>query len=123
MFNAQKKAAEDRKSGGKALAPFNPQYVLSKDGRKTIFDLPSLFKAVMDVGVEYYEDTLRTKLSMESNIVTEHILNEQIQRALSKGILLQSKSALNGKKIFMLHQQEPIQTELNFTSDVEPVKT
>jgi hypothetical protein len=123
MFNAQKKAAGDRQSGGKTLAPFNPKYVLGREGRKTTFDLPCLFKAVMDVGVEYYDDNLRTKLSMESNIVSEQILTEQIQRALSEGILFQSKSALNGKKIFMLHQQEPIQTELNFQTDDEPVKT
>lgn len=105
MFQAQKKAAEDRQTGGKTLAPFNPKYVLGKEGRKTIFDLPSLFKAVMDEGVEYDDDNLRSKLSMESNIVTEHILTEQIQQALADGILLQSASPLNGKKIYMLNAQ------------------
>lgn len=102
MFQAQKKAAEDRQSGGKALAPFNPKYVLGKEKRKTIFDLPSLFKAVMDEGVEYYEDNLRSKISLESNIMTDHILGEQIQKAISDGIILQSVSPLNGKKIYML---------------------
>ncbi len=105
MFQAQKKAAEDRQSANKTLAPFNPKYVKGKEGRKTLFDLPSLFKAVMDEGVEYYDDNLRTKLSMEANIVTDHILTEQIQRALAAGIILESRSALNGKKIYMLNAQ------------------
>ena len=105
MFQAQKKAAEDRQTGRKTLAPFNPKYVLGKEGRKTIFDLPSLFKAVMDEGVEYDDATLRAKLSMESNIVTDHILTEQIQQALSDGIILQSASPLNGKRIYMLNAQ------------------
>lgn len=113
MFQAQKKAAEDRQSGGKTLAPFNPKYVLGKEGRKTIFDLPSLLKAIMDEGVEYYDDDLRAKLSLESNIMTDHILAEQIQRALSDGIILETRSALNGKKIYML-RETCRQTELNF---------
>lgn len=122
MFQAQKKAAEDRQSGGKALAPFNPKYVLGKEGRKTIFDLSSLFRAVMDEGVEYYDDNLRSKISLESNIVTDYILTEQIQRALSDGILLQSVSPLNGKRVYMLRAAiaepvaapQPIQQSLNF---------
>ena len=122
MFQAQKKAAEDRQSGGKTLAPFNPKYVLGKEGRKTIFDLPSLFKAIMDEGVEYYDDDLRARLSLESNIMTDHILVEQIQRALSDGIILETRSALNGKKIYML-RETCRQTELNFLADVEPAET
>ena len=105
MFQAQKKAAEDRQSANKTLAPFNPKYVKGKEGRKTLFDLPSLFKAVMDEGVEYDDGNLRTKLSLESNIVTDHVLSEQIQRAIADGIILQSVSPLNGKKIYMLHAQ------------------
>ncbi len=105
MFQAQKKVMEDRQSGGKALVPFNPKYVLGKENRKTIFDLPALFKAVMDVGVQYYEDNLRSKVSLESNIMTDHILAEQIKKAVADGIILQSVSALNGKKIYMLNAQ------------------
>ena len=118
MFQAQKKAAEDRQTVNKALAPFNPKYVLGKEGRKTIFDLPALFTACMEKGVEYYQDALQTKLSMESNIMTDRILNEQIQKAVNDGVILQSVSALNGKKIFMLRNvtQEYQQTELNFDS-------
>ena len=117
MYQAQKKAAEDRQATGKALAPFNPKYVLGKENRKTVFDLPALFKACMDDGVEYYEDILRSKVSLESNIVKDHLLDEQIKRALSDGIILQSVSPLNGKKIYMLRKQAPptpTQQSLNF---------
>ena len=120
MFQAQKKAAEDRQAGSKTLAPFNPKYVLGKEGRKTVFDLPALFTACMEKDVEYYQDNLQTKLSMESNIMADHILSEQIQKAVTDGILLQSVSALNGKKIYMLRNDprglSPVcrQTELNF---------
>lgn len=123
MFQAQKKAAGDRQNGGKALAPFNPKYVLGKEGRKTIFDLPALFAACMDQGVEYYEDNLRSKVSRESNIMTDHILTEQIQKAVAGGILLQSVSPLNGKKIYMLRGDTRVvspschQAELNFDTN------
>ena len=122
LFQAQKKVAEDRQTGSKTLAPFNPRYVRGKEGHKTVFDLPALFKAVMDDGVTYYHDDLKNKLSMESNILTDHILDEQISRALNAGLLLESRSALNGKKIYMLHQQAksaPAQQSLNFTTDDE----
>ena len=122
LFQAQKKVAEDRQTGSKTLAPFNPRYVRGKEGHKTVFDLPALFEAVMDDGVTYYHDDLKNKLSMESNILTDHILDEQISRALNAGLLLESRSALNGKKIYMLHQQAksaPAQQSLNFTTDDE----
>lgn len=118
LFQAQKKAVDQRQheGGGKALAPFNPKYVLGKDGRRTIFDIPALFAACMEVGREYEEEELRTKLSMESNIVTDHVLDEQLSRALSDGIVMQSVSALNNKKIYILRPkpQTPTQRELQF---------
>lgn len=122
LFQAQKKAAGDRQSGGKTLAPFNPSYVLGKEGRKTIFDLPALFKACMNEGVEYSEGDLRTKLSMESNIVTDRILDEQISHAITDGILLQSVSPLNGKRVYMLRTDSGavVQQSLNFDSNDEP---
>jgi len=102
MFEAQKKAAGNRQTEGKALAPFNPKYVLGKENRKTIFDLPALFAACMEKGVECPLDELKPKLSMESNIMVDHILMEQIQKAVNNGIILQSVSPLNGKKIYLL---------------------
>ena len=102
MFVAQKKAAGNRQTEGKALAPFNPKYVLGRENRKTIFDLPALFAACMEKGVECPLDELKPKLSMESNIMVDHILLEQIQKAVNNGIILQSVSPLNGKKIYIL---------------------
>ena len=121
MFQAQKKAMEDRQLGNKNRVPFNPKYVLGKVNHKTLFDLPALFTTCMEKGVEYYQDDLRTKLSMESNIMTDHVLDEQIEKAVTDGIILRSVSPLNGKKIYMLRNgiqeaQTPAchQTELNF---------
>lgn len=116
LFKAQKKVAEDRQNANKSLAPFNPKYVLGKEGRKTVFDLKQLFKAVMDEGVEYDDDILRSKLSIESNIMTEHILNEQVQKAVADGVILQSVSPLNGKRIYMLRTVAPVcnEPQLNF---------
>ena len=102
MFEARKKAAGNRQTEGKTLAPFNPKYVLGKENRKTVFDLPALFAACMEKGVECPLDELIPKLSMESNIMVEHILLEQIQKAVNNGIILQSVSPLNGKKIYLL---------------------
>ena len=143
MFEAQKKAAGDRQTGSNTMPPLNPKYVLGKEGNKTKFDLPALFKACMDEGVEYYEENLRKGLSMESNIMSDRLLNEQFSRALADGILLQSVSPLNGKKIYMLRtiadpepvalglplatggtqegpQEGPIQQSLNFETDDLP---
>ena len=76
--------------------------------------------------VEYYQDDLRTKLRMESNIMTDHVLDEQIEKAVTDGIIHRSVSPLNGKKIYMLRNgiqesQTPAchQTELNFDETAE----
>ena len=121
MYQAQRKAAEDRQTISKAMPPFNPKYVLGREGRKTNFDRPALFRACMDEGVEYYEENLRSKLCMESNIVTDRILDEQISLAITEGLILQSVSPLNGKKVYMLRSAvKPVQQSLNFETDDVP---
>ena len=124
MFNAQKKVAEQRQREGSStkLAPFNPKYVAGKENHKTIFKVRELFTDSMEPGKQYYEDELLNRIGLASNIVTEKILSEQLTRALNEGILLQSRSALNGKKIYMLHQQAqpvPTQQTLNFDENTE----
>ena len=124
MFNAQKKVAEQRQreGGSTKLAPFNPKYVAGKENHKTIFKVRELFTDSMEPGKQYYEDELLNRIGLASNIVTEKILSEQLSRALNEGILLQSRSALNGKKIYMLHQQAqpvPTQQTLNFDENTE----
>ena len=72
---------------------------------------------------EYDEDELLNRIGLASNIVTDKILAEQLSRALREGIILQSVSALNGKKIYVLRQdlvQSPTQTEIHFDDDVRP---
>ena len=51
---------------------------------------------------------------MEANIVTARVLDEQIAKALAEDVIMQSKSALNGKKIYMLRPQAAVQTSLAF---------
>ena len=118
LYQAQRKVADDQqRDGKKMLAPINPAYVLRKENGKTILDLPKLFKACMEPNREYDEDELRLKVGAESNIAKDHIYRENVQKAIEQGIILQSKSALNGKNIYMLRTAEvkassPIRTSL-----------
>ena len=118
LFQAQRKAADERQRDGKStLAPFNPAYVLGKENHRTVFDVPKLFTACMIPGLEYYEDDLQLKVGAESNIATDRVFREQLHKAVTQGVVIQSRSALNGKKIYMLPPAEvkasgPIQTSL-----------
>ena len=126
QFNAQKKAAEQwqREGGERVRARFNPKYVTGKQGGKAVFDVRTLFKVCMVPGQEYAEDDLRSKVRLESNIVTDKILSEQFSRAVSEGVIMQSVSPLNGKKIYMLRndqQNSVTQTEIPFQqADEQP---
>lgn len=125
MFNAQKKVVEQRQreGGPTKLAPFNPKYVDGKDNHKTVFKIRELFTDCMESGKQYYEDELLNRIGLAANIVTDKILAEQLSRALREGIILQSVSALNGKKIFILRQDQdpsPTQTEINFDDNARP---
>ena len=125
MFNAQKKVVEQRQreGGSTKLAPFNPKYVDGKDNHKTVFKIRELFTDCMESGKQYYEDELLNCIGLAANIVTDKILAEQLSRALREGIILQSVSALNGKKIFILRQDQdpsPTQTEINFDDNARP---
>ena len=107
LFQAQRKVVDERQRDGKTtLAPFNPIYVLGKENHKTIFDVPKLFTACMQPGQEYSEDELQLKVGAESNIATERVYREQLSKAVTLGIVMQSKSALNGKNIYMLRVAE-----------------
>ena len=108
LFQAQRKAADERQRQGvsPSLLPFNPKYVLGKDNHKTVFDLPKLFSACMEPGKTYYETELQVKVGTESNIATDKVFREQLSKALSQGVIMQSKSALNGKTIYMLSQAQ-----------------
>ena len=108
LFQAQRKMADERQrqGGSPSLLPFNPKYVLGKDNHKTVFDLPKLFSACMEPGKTYYETELQVKVGTESNIATDKVFREQLSKALSQGVIMQSKSALNGKTIYMLSQAQ-----------------
>ena len=107
-----------------AVRHYHPDLVILDGIRDLVADINDgiVAQACMDEGVEYYQDDLQAKLSLESNIVTDHILGEQIKKAVADGIILQSVSALNSKKIYMLRQStpsQPTQTELNFNEPAE----
>lgn len=95
------------------------------DTRK--YDIIDTLKfAVNDEGIPYLcsEEQLKEalyqaqrKVGAESNIAKDHIYRENVQKAIEQGIILQSKSALNGKNIYMLRTAEvkassPIRTSL-----------
>ena len=83
------------------LPDFNPKYC-HKEGRKHVFDVGHLFPDMMTPGVEYDEETLKRELFGKANIVKDKISQEVIAQAVKEEVIFESRSALNGKKIFML---------------------
>lgn len=92
QYQAQRKAAEERQKNGdnSKLTPFNPKYVLGKENHHTQFDVPLLFGDAMDTGKTYTEEELMNAVGLLSNIATQKILKEQIDKALKQGIIMQS---------------------------------
>lgn len=92
QYQAQRKAAEERQKSGdnSKLTPFNPKYVLGKDNHHTQFDVQLLFGDAMDTGKVYTEEELMNAVGLLSNIATQKILKEQIDKALKQGIIMQS---------------------------------
>lgn len=107
LFQAQRKVAEERQKKGASatLAPFNPKYVAGKENHKTIFKVKEIFTDSMEVGKEYYEDELRKRVGVLTLIATDKVFNEQLSKAINERIVIQSVSALNGKKIYMLNAE------------------
>lgn len=107
LFQAQRKVAEERQKKGTSatLAPFNPKYVAGKENHKTIFKVKEIFTDSMEVGKEYYEDELRNRVGVLTLIATDKVFNEQLSKAINERIVIQSVSALNGKKIYMLNAE------------------
>ena len=107
LFQAQRKVAEERQKKGASatLAPFNPKYVAGKENHKTIFKVKEIFTDSMEVGKEYYEDELRNRVGVLTLIATDKVFNEQLSKAINERIVIQSVSALNGKKIYMLNAE------------------
>ena len=107
MFQTQRKVAEERQKQGTAtsLAPFNPKYVAGKENHKTIFKIKEMFSDSMEPGKQYYEDELRNRVGMLTLIATDRIFQEQLTKAISQGVVIQSVSPLNSKKIYLLNEQ------------------
>ena len=122
QFNAQRKAASERQQSGKGtLAPFNPKYVEGKVNHKTIFHIRELFLDSMKPGEEYRQEDLQQRVGVISNIATDKVFLEQLEKAVSQGIVVRSKSAINGQPIYMLHPNavQPTQLDIHFKSSPE----
>ena len=102
LFMAQRKVVREQQGSAAKLMPFNPKYVVGKDGRRTVFNVEALFSACMNPGMEYTEDELQERIGMESNIATDKVFHEQLNKAIAQGVIMQSRSALNGKKVYVL---------------------
>ena len=108
IFDASRKNAESHSRRGEhsSLPPFVQKYVLRKESRKTFFKVREIFTACMEPGREYDGPALQRQVGILTNIATDALFNEQLETALKEGVLLQSVSALNGKKIYMLRQSQ-----------------
>ncbi len=104
LYESQRKALGNKELLGRKaeLAPFNPKYVERREGRYTIFKTRELFTDCMRPGQEYGEEELKKQLGLISNIAKDKLLYEQINKAVGQGVILKSRSAINGKNIYML---------------------
>lgn len=120
QYETQRKLAEERQKSGDSskLTPFNPKYVLGKEKRYTVFDIPLMFSDAMEADKVYTEQQLLNAIGKLSNIATQKILREQIDKGLKLGVIMQSFDACQ-QRIYVRpkpkpKQSEPIETELVF---------
>ena len=109
QYQAQRKMAEERQKAGDGskLTPFNPKYVRGKENHHTQFDVPLLFADAMQEGKVYAERELMRTVGMLSNIATEKILREQIDKALRLGVIMQSYDACQQRIYVRPHPKKP----------------
>ena len=91
------KFSDDGEPGGTAGQP-----ILSAIQNAGIFDVQLLFPDVMTPGQEYDEDTLLKEIFAKANIIKPKICQEVIAKAVQEKVILESRSALNGKKVYLL---------------------
>ncbi len=120
QYEAQRKLAEERQKAGNGskLVPFNPKYVLGKENHHTLFDVPQLFSDAMEVENVYTEPELMNAIGKLSNIATQKILREQIDKGLKQGVIMQSYDACQ-QRIYVRPKPKPtppkvIETQLIF---------
>ena len=104
QYKSQLKLADKLQQEGRGaqkLPDFNPKYV-HKEGRKHVFDVALLFPDVMKPGVEYDMPTLERDLYAVAGIIKPKICQEVVNKAVQEKVILESRSALNGKKVYLL---------------------
>ena len=113
QYNAQRKAAAEMQRGGRGISKlpeFNPRYVRGKENRKTVFDLRLLFADCMEAGRQYRADELKQIVGVKANILKDKVYEEQVERAVSEGIIMQSYDGCQ-KRVYL---RPVVQAELNF---------
>ena len=119
QYNAQRKAAAEMVHGSRGISKlpeFNPKYVRGKENSKTVFDLRLLFADCMEAGRTYKADELKQIVGVKANILRDKVYEEQLERAVHEGIIMQSCDGC-GKRIYL---RPVVQTELEFTEADRP---
>ncbi|MBP3775772.1 MAG: AAA family ATPase [Prevotella sp.] len=120
QYAAQRRLAEERQKSGDSskLFPFNPKYVVGKDGIYTQFNVQQLFADAMEVEKVYTEEQLLKTVGLLSNIAVGSVLQRQLNKALKLGVIMQSYDACQ-QRIYVRpkpkpEQRKPIETKLIF---------
>ena len=103
QFEAQRKmlAKIEKSCRGKPYTDLNPKYA-HKEGRKHVFDVKLLFTDIMQPGVQYTEESLKTEIYAKTNALKDKLHNEILQKAVTEKVILQSYDAFQ-KKIYVLN--------------------
>ena len=113
QYNAQRRAAAEMQRTGRGLGKlpeFNPRYVRGRENRKTVFDLRLLFTDCMEAGRQYRADELKQIVGVKANILKDKVYEEQVQRAVSEGIIMRSYDGFQ-KRVYL---RPVVQAELDF---------
>ena len=108
-FRSQQKMAAKLQQEGRTnkLPDMNPKYV-HKEGRKHVFDVKLLFNDIMEPGVTYDEDTLKTKIYDSTNAIKPKLHDEILQKAVNEKVILCVTNPFN-KKEYVLPMPEPLE--------------
>ena len=73
----------------------------------------TLFTDIMQPGVQYTEESLKTEIYAKTNALKDKLHNEILQKAVTEKVILCCTNPF-GKKEYMLPQPEPVDQSLPF---------
>ena len=102
QFRSQQKMAAKLQQEGRTnkLPDMNPKYV-HKDGRKHVFDVKLLFPDIMEHGVTYSEESIKTKIFDTTNAIKPKLHDEILQKGIDEKVILCVTNPF-GKKEYLL---------------------